>query len=122
MGYTYLDIEKKAVRLLGYKLPPEDEEKLGCVCAAAAESLSRRLRSGVKREDISEIFTTAAAMTAIAMYVELASAPSGGVSAFTAGKLSVQLGGRSAEAIRQSAESMLGAYIDDGFAFKGVQG
>ncbi len=122
MGYTYLDIEKKAVCLLGYKLAPEDEEKLGCMCAAAAESLNRRLRSGVKREDISEVFNTAAAMTAIAMYMELAPAPSGGVSAFTAGKLSVQLGGGSAETIRQTAESMICAYVDDGFAFRGVQG
>lgn len=122
MGYTYLDIEKKARQLLGCRLPAEDEEKLDCLCAAATESMSRRLRPGVKREDISEVFTAAAAMTAIAMYMELAAAPSGGVSAFTAGKMSVQLGGKTADAIRQSAEGLIGAYIDDGFAFRGVQG
>lgn len=62
-------------------------------------------------------------MLAISMYMELGSAHSGGVSGFTAGKLSVQLGGASAAALRKSAETMLGAYLDaGGFAFVGVQG
>ena len=55
--------------------------------------------------------------------MELGSAHSGGVSGFTAGKLSVQLGGASAAALRKSAETLLGAYLDSGgFEFVGVQG
>ena len=45
------------------------------------------------------------------------------MSGFTAGKLSVQLGGASAAALRKSAETLLGAYLDSGgFEFVGVQG
>lgn len=72
---------------------------------------------------MTELFTTAAGMLAISMYMELGSAHSGGVSGFTAGRLSVQLGGASAAALRKSAETMLGAYLDTGgFEFMGVQG
>ena len=72
---------------------------------------------------MTELFTTAAGMLAISMYMELGSAHSGGVSGFTAGRLSVQLGGASAAALRKSAETMLGAYLaTGGFEFMGVQG
>ena len=93
------------------------------LCAAAAAELECRLRRGVSSDDMTDLFTTAAGMLAISMYMELGSAHSGGVSGFMAGKLSVQLGGSSAASLRKSAETMLGAYLDNGgFEFVGVQG
>ena len=107
----------------GSNVPDEDAQMLRTVCTAAAAELEGRLRRGVSSDDMTELFTTAAGMLAISMYMELGSAHSGGVSGFTAGRLSVQLGGASAAALRKSAETMLGAYLDTGgFEFMGVQG
>ncbi len=123
MSYTDMDIEMKALSLLGGNVPDEDAVMLRTVCTAAAAELEGRLRRGACADGITELFTTAAAMLAISMYMELGAAHSGGVSGFTAGKLSVQLGGASAAALRKSAEALLGAYLDTGgFEFAGVQG
>ena len=123
MSYTDMDIEMKALSMLGSNVPDEDAQMLRTVCTAAAAELEGRLRRGVSSDDMTELFTTAAGMLAIFMYMELGSAHSGGVSGFTAGRLSVQLGGASAAALRKSAETMLGAYLDTGgFEFMGVQG
>ena len=120
MSYTDMDIEMKALSMLGESVPDEDADMLRAVCSAEIES---RLRRGASSDEIGETFVTAAAMLAISMYMELGSAHSGGVSGFTAGKLSVQLGGASAAALRKSAETLLGAYLDSGgFEFVGVQG
>ena len=120
MSYTDMDIEMKALSMLGSNVPDEDAQMLRTVCTAAAAELEGRLRRGVSSDDMTELFTTAAGMLAISMYMELGSAHSGGVSGFTAGRLSVQLGGASAAAL---AETMLGAYLDTGgFEFMGVQG
>ena len=121
MSYTDMDIEMKALSMLGESVPDEDADMLRAVCSAA--ELESRLRRGASSDEIGETFVTASAMLAISMYMELGSAHSGGVSGFTAGKLSVQLGGASAAALRKSAETMLGAYLDSGgFEFVGVQG
>lgn len=123
MSYTDMDIEMKALSMLGESVPDEDADMLRAVCSAAAAELESRLRRGASSDEIGETFVTASAMLAISMYMELGSAHSGGVSGFTAGKLSVQLGGASAAALRKSAEMMLGAYLDaGGFEFVGVQG
>lgn len=123
MSYTDMDIEMKALSMLGESVPDEDADMLRAVCSAAAAELESRLRRGTSSDEIGETFVTASAMLAISMYMELGSAHSGGVSGFTAGKLSVQLGGASAAALRKSAETLLGAYLDSGgFEFVGVQG
>ena len=120
MSYTDMDIEMKALSMLGESVPDEDADMLRAVCSAAAAELESRLRRGASSDEIGETFVTASAMLAISMYMELGSAHSGG---FTAGKLSVQLGGASAAALRKSAETLLGAYLDSGgFEFVGVQG
>ena len=123
MSYTDMDIEMKALSMLGSNVPDEDAVMLRTVCAAAAAELEGRLRRSASSDDMTELFTTAAGMLAISMYMELGAAHSGGVSGFTAGRLSVQLGGASAAALRKSAETLLGAYLDTGgFEFVGVQG
>ena len=123
MSYTDMDIEMKALSMLGSNVPDEDAVMLRTVCAAAAAELEGRLRRSASSDDMTELFTTAAGMLAISMYMELGAAHSGGVSGFTAGRLSVQLGGASAAALRKSAETLLGAYLDNGgFEFVGVQG
>ena len=120
MSYTDMDIEMKALSMLGSNVPDEDAVMLRTVCAAAAAELEGRLRRSASSDDMTELFTTAAGMLAISMYMELGAAHSGG---FTAGRLSVQLGGASAAALRKSAETLLGAYLDNGgFEFVGVQG
>ena len=111
MSYTDMDIEMKALSMLGESVPDEDADMLRAVCSAAAAELESRLRRGASSDGIGETFVTASAMLAISMYMELGSAHSGGVSGFTAGKLSVQLGGASAAALRKSAETLLGAYL-----------
>lgn len=102
MSYTDMDIEMKALSMLGESVPDEDADMLRAVCSAAAAELESRLRRGASSDEIGETFVTASAMLAISMYMELGSAHSGGVSGFTAGKLSVQLGGASAAALRKA--------------------
>ena len=83
MSYTDMDIEMKALSMLGSNVPDEDAQMLRTVCTAAAAELEGRLRRGVSSDDMTELFTTAAGMLAISMYMELGSAHSGGVSGFT---------------------------------------
>ena len=123
MSYTDMDIEMKALSMLGESVPDEDADMLRAVCSAAAAELESRLRRGASSDEIGETFVTASAMLAISMNMELGSAHSGGVRSFAAGKKNVKLGGASAAALRNSAETLLGAYLDSGgFEFVGVQG
>lgn len=96
---------------------------LKSLCEAASGELRARLRQGVAPEDIKETFITAAGVLALSMYMALEeSAFSGQVKA---GSLSVTRsgGGASAASLRQQAEAMLAAYLQDqGFAFLGVRG
>ena len=95
MSYTDMDIEMKALSMLGESVPDEDADMLRAVCSAAAAELESRLRRGASSDEIGETFVTASAM----------------------------LGGASAAALRKSAETLLGAYLDSGgFEFVGVQG
>lgn len=123
MAYTDMDIEMRALELLGSRISDDDAGILRAVCASAAAELEARLRAGVSSEDIKELFITAAGTLAVSMYMELSRAQKGSVSGFTAGKMSVQLGGASAASLRKSAETMLSAYLDPGgFEFTGVRG
>lgn len=101
----------------------ESGDLLRSLCKAASGELKARLREGVAPEDIKEPFITAAGVLALSMYMALEEP------AFTgevkAGNLSVKrsAGGTSAAALRQQAEAMLAAYLQDqGFAFLGVRG
>lgn len=117
MKNTDLNIENRASCLLGRQLEAHDEQLLRQLCADAQVQLKTRLRRGVNAEDIVEVFESACALYAAAMLLEL----KGGVSGFTAGRVSVQLGGKAPETMRRQATDMLAAYTDaGGFEFVGV--
>ncbi len=124
MSYTNDDIKARAELLCGGELSEESERVLGVFCSAAANELEKKLRRGVKPEDINELFVTAAGMLALALCMELEN--SGEISSFRAGNLSVSFRGEnnfSAAGLRKSAESILAAYLEDGgFSFVGVRG
>lgn len=118
MKNTDLNIENRASCLLGRQLEAHDEQLLRQLCADAQAQLKMRLRRGVNAEDIIEVFESACALYAAAMLLEL---KGGGVSGFTAGRVSVQLGGKAPETLRRQATDMLAAYTDaGGFEFVGV--
>lgn len=71
MSYTDMDIEMKALSMLGESVPDEDADMLRAVCSAAAAELESRLRRGASSDEIGETFVTASAMLAISMYMEL---------------------------------------------------
>ena len=128
MAYTTNDIKQKAMTMLGDSLRPGGEQLLGAGCDAAAMEIKAKLKSGVSAESMGETFVTAAGILAIALYVELSDASAGGIDSFSAGNLSVKLGENgglkaSAASLRQTAETMLSAYLkDSGFCFLGVDG
>mgnify|MGYP003317194499 CR=1 FL=1 len=121
MSYTNSDIESKARSMLG-KTPDKENGLLRFVCEAAAAELESKLRHGVDREKIEELFVTAAGVLAISLYMELSPDGEDNVKSFKAGSLSVELGDVSSAAkLRRLAENMLCAYLDNGgFGFKGV--
>lgn len=51
MSYTDMDIEMKALSMLGSNVPDEDAQMLRTVCTAAAAELEGRLRRGVSSDD-----------------------------------------------------------------------
>ncbi|MGN1002552.1 MAG: hypothetical protein ACI4PC_07245 [Oscillospiraceae bacterium] len=101
----------------------EKGELLQSLCQAASGELRARLREGVAPEDIRETFVTAAGVLALSLYTALEEAALPGE--VKAGSLSVKKGGGGASAavLRQQAEALLAAYLQDqGFAFLGVKG
>lgn len=98
-----------------------EEALLAALCAAAERRWTERLRRGVTAEDCGGAFVCAAAFTAAA---DLA-AGRGGISAFTAGPLSVREEGGAdrAAALRRAAEGLMAPYAEAAdFSFKGVRG
>ena len=101
-----------------------DRTLLEPLCAAAEEAWRRRLREDVTEEDCGEALPCAAAFTAAA---DLAAAE-GGAASFSAGDLSVSLGGgqdraRRAEALRQTAERLMEPFVRAaGLWAQGVEG
>ena len=101
-----------------------DRTLLEPLCAAAERAWLARLREGVTAEDCGEALPCAAAFTAAA---DLA-AGEGGAASFSAGDLSVNLGGgqdraRRAEALRQTAERLMEPFVRAaGLWAQGVEG
>ena len=52
MSYTDMDIEMKALSMLGSNVPDEDAVMLRTVCAAAAAELEGRLRRSASSDDM----------------------------------------------------------------------
>ena len=101
-----------------------DRMLLAALCAVAEDAWLARLREGVAAEDCGEALPCAAAFTAAA---DLA-AGEGGAASFSAGDLSVNLGGgqdraRRAEALRQTAERLMEPFVRaEGLWAQGVAG
>lgn len=98
----------------------EDEDLLTPLCQLAVERLERRLRPGVRREDCGEAFPVAAAL----LVLDLMEGQAGGqdVESFSAGDLSVKLGGRPGRRADQARRLMAPFCPEEGFAFRGVRG
>lgn len=116
------------MKLAAAMTQPDEEEMplLETLCAAAEAEAARRLREGWTPEACEEIFCCAAALLAAAGF--LSSRGSSTVESFTAGEVSVRMGGGSgacetAAALRRQAENIMTYYWgDDDFAFVGVKG
>ena len=97
---------------------------LAALCAVAEDAWLARLREGVAAEDCGEALPCAAAFTAAA---DLAAAE-GGAASFSAGDISVSLGGvqdraRRAESLRQAAEGLMEPFVRAaGLWAQGVEG
>lgn len=94
------------------------------LCTASAAELTGRLHEGMTTESCGALFPLAAAMLAAASF--LSCRGEGAVEQFTAGEISLRMGGgKEADAgeLRRQAVRMLGPFLrDEGFAFLGVQG
>nr|WP_326126352.1 hypothetical protein [uncultured Oscillibacter sp.] len=96
------------------------------LCRAARRRWEARLRPGLTPEDCGAAFVCAAAFTAAADLA--AGRGGGGVSAFTAGDISVKGRGTAesaalARGLRETAEGLMAPYAkEDGFCFRGVRG
>ena len=94
------------------------------LCAAAEAAWTARLRTGVSPGDCGDAFLCAAAFSAAA---DLA-AGGGGAASFSAGDISVSLGGvqdraRRAESLRQAAEGLMEPFVRAaGLWAQGVEG
>ena len=100
------------------------QEVLEALCRAAETEMTGRLRDGVSPEDCGPAFVLGCAWLALA---GLAAGQYGGVSAFTAGSVTIREesgeGRERAAALRLQAETVLGPYLKDrGFLFQGVEG
>ena len=101
-----------------------DRMLLAALCAVAEDAWLARLREGVAPEDCGEALPCAAAFTAAA---DLAAAE-GGAASFSAGDISVSLGGvqdraRRAESLRQAAEGLMEPFVRAaGLWAQGVEG
>ena len=120
-------LEQISLLATAIALPTEAERPLlEALCSAAIDAITRRLRPGVTAEDCGEAFLCAAAMTAAAGLMSCRS--SGDVEQFSAGDVSLRVGGggdscKAASAMRRHAAGMMEPYwADDDFAFAEVKG
>jgi len=100
----------------------EESEELRRLCRAAQEELRGLLRPGLSPEDCGEAFPLAAAWMALA---GLAGGGGDGVSAFTAGEVSIrqEAGSDRARALEELAERIMKPYLRDrGFLFRSMRG
>ena len=101
-----------------------DETLLAPLCAAAEQAWLARLREGVAPDDCGQALPCAAAFTAAAGLA----AGGGNAASFSAGDISVSLGGvqdraRRAESLRQAAEGLMEPFVRAaGLWAQGVEG
>lgn len=120
-------VYQKAELMLNRTLTEKERLMLLEMCDCAGEELEGRLRAGVDPDDIESTFVKAAGILALSLYIQLWEGDQG-VSNLKLGDVSLQRRSAgearvSASSLRQCAEGMLGAWLEDrGFAFYGVRG
>ena len=97
------------------------QQALMALCRAAETELTARLRPGIAPEQYGDALICAAAWTALA---NLPAANAADIRGFTAGDVSVSLGGENTAAgkLRSQALAILAPYMKGDFAFVGVRG
>ena len=99
----------------------EDEETLRTVCQSACQTLDRRLRPGVTAQDCGGAYPLAAAW--IALDRLRAGQGWSGVTALSAGDMTVRREAGDGEALTRKAMELMAPWLrDEGFVFLGVKG
>lgn len=99
----------------------EDDAMLLAACDAAMYELEGRLRAGTDKEAIRALFTQAAGVVALSMYIAAGGARE--VRSFKAGSISAEFSDmRDADSLRKAGEALLGAHLmDNDFVFRSVR-
>ena len=123
------EIITAARAFLNRELTQDQEEVLAAFCEEAMASWQRRLREGLTPEDCRGAFVPACAWTALAGLAPALEAGAPAPRSFTAGDLSVSMGGssgdwnRAAYRLKDRAEELMAGYTrDEGFFFREVAG
>ena len=123
------EIMMTARAFLGRTLTQDQEEVLTGLCEEAAVGWRGRLREGLTPEDCRGAFVTACAWTALAGLAPALEAGAPAPRSFTAGDLSVSMGGSSGDwnravyRLKDRAEELMAGYTrDDAFFFREVAG
>lgn len=99
----------------------QDEELLNTLCAAACRTLDRRLKDGLAAEDCQGAYPLAAAWLVMGWLRE--SQGLEGVTALSAGDISVRRETGDGGRLARKAMELMGPYLkDEGFVFRGVEG
>lgn len=103
--------------LLAGDQEPRQEELLKLLCIGAVNSLSARLRQGLKPEDCLADFVAAASLYALA-----ALSAQSDMEKIVAGDVTLQRSSSDAAAncLRYQAEIIIAPYLKDNFSFRGV--
>ena len=106
--------------LLAGELTLEQTKILEIFCMSATNSLTARLRDGLRPDDCKADFIAAASLLALAAMSGVAEDAT--VEQITAGDLTIRKGSKAAAAncLRTQAELMMAPYMKDGFLFRGV--
>ena len=123
------EIITAARAFLNRELNQGQEEVLTALCESAMAAWQGRLRDGLTPEDCRGAFVTACAWTALAGLAPALEAGAPVPRSFTAGDLSVSMGGSSGDwnramyRLQDRAEELMAAYTRDGaFFFREVAG
>ena len=123
------EIMMAARAFLNRNLTQDQEEVLTCLCEEAMAVWRGRLREGLTPEDCRGAFVPACAWTALAGLAPALEAGAPAPRSFTAGDLSVSMGGsggdwsRAVYRLKDRAEELMAGYTrDDGFFFREVAG
>jgi len=123
------EIMTAARAFLSRELNEGQEEVLTALCESAMADWQGRLRDGLTPEDCRGAFVTACAWTALAGLAPALEAGAPVPRSFTAGDLSVSMGGSSGDwnramyRLQDRAEELMAAYTrDDAFFFREVAG